>query len=331
MATSTCDGSATPVVQAEPEETANPRASNLSSRVELSQPGRQRQSVLGSRAASTATTRTSGISDKIRRCISSRSDSIAPISTEREQATAAVIPAAPGTFTVPPRRERSWLPPCIQRVHAAPWRTNIAPIPLGAPNLCPEIDTNPTGSSDKSTAIRPKHCTASRCNGILRPRSSGAKVPTSEIAPVSLLAQIRLTRAVTAGSAAARTSSGSQVPSGRKPTRTTSHPWRSRTSHTPRVQECSPWLVTIRFFPRCAATQPWIAAWMLSVPPEVRIHSIARDFVQSAKAWRARSAVSEARRPSSWREDAFPHESRIACPAASMASGQTGAVAFQSR
>ena len=330
MANKTWDGSGEPVEQADPEAMENPRSSILARSAELSAPSTIRHRVLESRLASRETTWSPGIA-QTRDSWSPSLGSGSRTPDFRERRMAACIAAAPATSTVPPRRERCWFPPWIHRDQGAPLRIRRAPDPLVDWNLWPDRETNAAGTSVRSTSILPKHWTESRWRGIFASANRRAKVPASDTAPVSLLAQIRLARAVGASKQALSTSWGSQVPSARKGSRTTSQPSASNRSSTPSVDACSPRLDTTRpLFPR-AWRHPRMAVWMLSVPPEVRIHSLGRLRVHSAKAWQVPSTISPAPRPSRCRDEEFPQKRSEASRCASIASGQGGVVAFQSR
>ncbi len=73
------------------------------------------------------------------------------------------MPAIAGTFSVPPRRLRSCLPPVRIGSSRVPRLIQSAPAPFGPLNLCAESESRSTPSARTSTEILPTDCTASVC------------------------------------------------------------------------------------------------------------------------------------------------------------------------
>ena len=90
-----------------------------------------------------------------------RGASVASLFFARRAATP--MPAIPGTFSVPPRRLRSCLPPVIVATSRVPRRIQSAPAPFGPLNLWAETVSRSTPSARTSTGILPADCTASVC------------------------------------------------------------------------------------------------------------------------------------------------------------------------
>src|SRR5699024_6863630 len=93
---------------------------------------------------------------------------LAPDATGRNRGADTVLQllasaAAPAAFTVPERIPRSCSPPCMCGVGVNSRRARSAPIPTGAPILCPEILSALTPLASKSMGTCAAACTASLC------------------------------------------------------------------------------------------------------------------------------------------------------------------------
>ncbi len=191
---------------------------------------------------------------------------------------------------------------------AARLRTTSAPIPFGAPILCPEMVSIVAGIAPTDTGTWPKACTASVWNIApaawqRRPISStGCRVPTS------LLTHITDT---TAGPAARAASSASS--------RTTPLPSTGRTSSSP-PSRATAWAAAStalcsvahtaarirRPAARAASAPPITARLSASVPPEVNTTWLGSAPTAAATLRRASSRPARAARPNRWALDGLP-------------------------
>jgi hypothetical protein len=121
MAVSTWLGETLPEEQAEPAPTSTSSRSSAISWRSAPKPGAAKQSVCGSRSAASPKMVTPAASTK-RRAASSRHSAWAESrpSSRRAISAAAPKPAIPGVFSVPARRPRSWPPPWVRALTAAP-------------------------------------------------------------------------------------------------------------------------------------------------------------------------------------------------------------------
>ena len=164
IAPSTCEGVMLPLWHAEPLEQATPCRSSAISIDSLSVPGTERLSMCGARGAPRPCTTASGtrssseVSRRSRRA-SRRAHSASFSFSVSSMAVASAM--AIGTFSVPGRRPRSCVPPKNSGASGVPRRTYIAPMHLGAPNLCPLTDNRSNGVCLASTTSLPNAWTAS--------------------------------------------------------------------------------------------------------------------------------------------------------------------------
>lgn len=199
IATSTCDGCATPAVHAEPVEHSIPLASNNINSASPSQPRKVKCALPGRRNGSRAPLRvTSSMppsTPSTSRSRNARSRALLVSSPSTEIRAAAAIPTAPATSAVPERMSRSCPPPCASGTHATSRRSSSAPTAGGPPNLCAVtlIADNPLAV--KSTGSWPTAWTASLCIGTPNSAATAANSATGCTVPTSLLAHITETRA----------------------------------------------------------------------------------------------------------------------------------------
>ncbi len=141
IAINTCEGCATPAVQADPVEHSIPLASNNINSASPSQPRKVKCALPASRIGSSAPLRqTSSISastPSTRRSRSSRNRALFSSSPSTAICAAVAIPTALATSGVPERISRSCPPPCIRGTQVTSRRSSNAPTPGGPPNLCP--------------------------------------------------------------------------------------------------------------------------------------------------------------------------------------------------
>ena len=131
-----------PAVHADPLDAQMPARSRRVRTISASRVAKRTFVVLGRRCASAPL-----IDASAKRCSnaassSTRSDSMRAASPASRSATtraAAPKPAMPGTFSVPPRRPRSWWP-LINAGSLIPLRTASAPTPFGPWSLCADSD-----------------------------------------------------------------------------------------------------------------------------------------------------------------------------------------------
>ena len=188
IASSTGDGSSVPELQADPVETAIPARSSAVSSVSPSQPSKATFKVLHTRGAFLPATRERGIPSAAA-CRRSRNAASRGASSGSEAAateSASASPTIPATFSVPPRRPRSWWPPGWSARSARPLRIQSRPAPLGPPILCAESEIRSACSS--GSGILPAACTASVWSRTPFRRQSPAISSSGESTPVSLLA-----------------------------------------------------------------------------------------------------------------------------------------------
>ncbi len=186
------------------------------------------------------------------------------------------IPTIPTTFSVPPRRPRSWCPPCSTASISIPFLTRSPPAPLRPFTLCPENVSRSTGSVSQGSGTLPVAWTASVC---MSTPASLAIAPISAMGirhPVSLFAAMTETRIVSFVSAL-RTASGSTIPWRFTGTYVTRNPCVSRNRHVFMIAGCSTCDVTMCFpaFPGRYAT-PFTARLSASVPELVMTTSSGR-------------------------------------------------------
>ena len=238
----------------------------------------------------------------------------------------------PATFSVPGLRPRSCRPPKNIGLRRTLRRTNSAPVPCGAYILWPEMLRRSQPSAATSSASLPAACTASVWNSAPAACALSASSRTGWIAPVSLLASITLTSFVPSsgavlGRSAASSAATSTMPSGVQGRKVTSTPRCASSSAACSTAWCS-MLLVIRWSP--GASRPNSAILSLSVPPEVKTISAARQFSNPATDARARSTAARARWPCWWMELALPNSSVQNGRIASSTSGSTGVVALAS-
>ena len=212
---------------------------------------------------------------------SNRSRSAAPFAAPlpaihaRAAAAAAPNPAMPVTFSVPARRSRSCGPPASTESSGVPRRIASAPTPFGPCNLCAEQVSRSVPHDAKSVGTRPTHWVASVCSSTLAARHMRAMSAMGCSTPVSLLAAIRLTSAMSlprsdSTRASASIDTSPCVSLGSHTTSAT--PSSCRRLHRSRTAECSRRLVT-NTRRRVPASAPRMARSADSVPPLVNTSS----------------------------------------------------------
>ena len=107
---------------------------------------------------------------------------------------AAPNPTAPGTFSSPARRARSWSPPTRNGSMRRPRRTISAPMPGGPPSLWAETDTRSASRAPRSRARGRQRPTASTWTGTPRCRHRSTTSATGWTVPTSWLAHWQWTR-----------------------------------------------------------------------------------------------------------------------------------------
>ena len=118
-------------------------------------PSTPRQTMWGSRAAVSpkATTPSTASAPSKHRSVRARSRPLRR--RRRPRPRAAPKPTMAGTFSMPPRRARSWSPPTSSGSSRRPRRTSRAPTPLGPPSLCALTDIRSAPRSSKSIGTWP--------------------------------------------------------------------------------------------------------------------------------------------------------------------------------
>ena len=134
---------------------------------------------------------------------------------------AAAMATIPATFSVPARLPRSWAPPSIRLNRGMFFRQYRAPTPLGAWNLWPEMDSISMFIFSTSMGMWPAACTASVWKGMPFSRHRAPISVMGCTVPISLLANMMVTRQVSSRMAAA-TSSSRTTPSSCTSSRVTS-------------------------------------------------------------------------------------------------------------
>src|SRR6201999_2815115 len=167
IASSTCDGWATPAVHAEPVEHSTPLASSSISSESPSQPRKVKCVLPGRRASPVAPLRyTSSIVDSTPSISRSRKICTRALLAARPSIAtlaAAAIATAPATSGVPERTSRSCPPPCSSGTQLVSRRSSSAPTPVGPPNLWAATLIADSPLAAKSTGIWPTAWTASLC------------------------------------------------------------------------------------------------------------------------------------------------------------------------
>ena len=283
IATSTCDGRATPAEQAEPVETSTPAASSSSSSESPSQPGKEKCALPGSRSAGVAVVaRASGTAASTRRDeVVAQRRAAAPRSRAGGRprgVVAAASPASAGVSKVPERTSRSCPPPCSSGVQATSRPSSSAPAPSGPPSLWPVRVSASTPLAAKSTGQLTDGLHGVGVQRHARPRGrASASAATGCTVPTSLLAHITVTSATSSPSAACEhlgVHAAERVdlepgdlrrPRGRPATR------RRRGRRGARRAEAST-RVRRGSAARRAQNSPLTARLSLSVPPPVKTH-----------------------------------------------------------
>ena len=121
------------------------------------------------------------------------------------------MPAIAGRFSVPARMPRSCAPPQIRLCSGVPRLAYSTPTPLGPWNLWADRESMSTGNCDRSIGTCPTACTASVWNSTPFSRQTAPISAMGSTVPISLLANITLTRQVS-GRIAACTASGVTIP-----------------------------------------------------------------------------------------------------------------------
>ena len=299
--------------------------------------------VFQSRSAPAALTTASGTAAHT--AASNRSRSAAPrarpspASHAIAASAAAPMPAMPGTFSVPPRRSRSCGPPITCGATRTPLRTQSAPMPFGPWNLCAAKLARSTGIERSSQGMRPTHCVASVWKRTPVALHSAPIPAIGCTAPVSLLAHITLTSAIS-GARASRISAScprSALPAASQRSHTTSAmPRPASASHASRTALCSVFMVTSTRRPcwpcSCSAcSEPSIASVAPSVPPLVKTISRSPAPTSRATDSRASSTVRRASIPARCTLDGLPHPRTSESVTAATTSGRGCVVALQSR
>ena len=105
---------------------------------------------------------------------------------------------APATFSVPERRPRSCPPPCSTGSSGTRPRTMSAPVPLGAPTLCPASESASTPRASSESGSQPAACTASVCMSAPAACAMAASSAIGCTVPISLFASWMETSVVSA-------------------------------------------------------------------------------------------------------------------------------------
>ena len=182
MASSTLLAPTLPDVQAAPALTATPsRSRRMTSRLRRLA-GQRRDTRCWRRAAAPRPTNDSivGVAAMTPASSLSRRAAMrcAASASRPTSAAAAPKPTMPATFSVPPRRRRSWPPPLTKAGRLTPSRTIRAPTPRGPPSLCAETTSVSAPSSAKFSGRRPGACTASMCSATPCSRARAAASAT---------------------------------------------------------------------------------------------------------------------------------------------------------
>ncbi len=198
-------------------------------------------------------------------------------------------------------------------------------------------------SARKSVGILPTHCVASVWNRTPASRHMRAAAGASSSAPVSLLAHISDTSAISPARALSIDSSAprSAAPSACGSQCTAQSPRDSSSVTHSRTALCSSRVVTTS---GCTAGAPAAAdravhasidpriAWLQdSVPPEVKTTSRGVQPTSEATDSRASSTACRAAMPTWWMLEGLPHPLRMASTIASITAGDGAVVALWSR
>jgi hypothetical protein len=297
-----------PDAQAAPDDTATPSRSSAWSRTSPAVPSNSTERVLGSTRSGGPLRCTCGIFASMPAHSPSRSAAQAAarsVSSFSASAQATPSPTIPATFSVPPRRRPSWPPPSRSGAKTASRRATRQPTPLGPPSLWAERESQSTGTSRRSTGILPTAWVASTWIGTPRAFTRRAMSAMGCTTPVSLLAQIRDTSAVS-GSRASATSSAERSPSASTSSRVIRQPRDSRSSRGASTEGCSTLeLTTWRPRPSAGATAHSVVLFD-SVAPAVKITSPGSTPSSDATWSRAPSTSARAALPSACTLEGLP-------------------------
>ena len=177
----------------------------------------------------------------------------------------------PATFSVPARLPRSCAPPSMMLTSGIFFFAYSTPTPLGAWNLWPDIESMSMFIASTSMGVWPAACTASVWKGMPLSRQSAPISAMGCTVPISLLANITVTRQVS-GRIAASTSSRRTTPSSWTSSSVTSKPSFCSFESVCSTAWCSNFVEIRCFLPlraptRAADTMAWLSA---SLPPEVK-------------------------------------------------------------
>jgi hypothetical protein len=231
------------------------------------------------------------------------------------------------------RRPRSCDPPKKSGSSGVPRRMKNAPIPLGAPTLCPLTEAKSNGILRASTSTLPNACTASVWNRPPAALVSSASSAIGWITPVSLLIHITEQSARSPAVSFALASPRSTVPAGSTASSRSSAPSLAAWCTACNTALCSIGVDTTTVFP-CALRirqPPSTARLSPSVPPDVKQTSSGAAPRQLATRSRASSRAARASRPQRCVLDGLPKRGPKKGVMASRTSGRTGVVAAWSR
>ena len=214
IASSTWLGSREPDVHALPEEAQIPLSSRRSRSDSPSMPSKQKFTLPGSRCTASPFRAECGISESpaIRRSLAALMRAAFSCILPAVSLSAAAIPTIEATFSVPARFPRSCAPPSIKLVRRTPLFAYKKPIPFGPWNLCAEEESMSILSSCTLIGTWPTACTASVWNSTPRLRQIAPISRMGWIVPISLFANMIVTRHVSSRIAFS-TSSGRTRPS----------------------------------------------------------------------------------------------------------------------
>ena len=182
-----------------------PRSSSSRSRLSPSMPSKQKFTLPGSRLTGSPLRAEWGICDNPAISLSRRADTFVVFSSMWAQASsrAAAMPTMAGMFSVPARLPRSWAPPSMRLDSGIPCRAYSTPAPLGPWNLWAERDSRSIFCAFTSMDRWPAACTASVWNRTPRSRHTAPISGMGRTEPISLLAYMMVTRAVSSRMASA--------------------------------------------------------------------------------------------------------------------------------
>ena len=191
--------------------------------------------------------------------------------SEQASSNAAAIPTIAGRFSVPARFPRSCPPPSIRFVKNTPVFAYSTPIPFGPLNLCADKDSMSTWSSSTLMGRWPTACTASVWNNTPFCLHTAPISRIGWIVPISLLAYITVTSAVS-GRIAFSTCAGLTIPFSPTSRSVISKPSFSNFFNVCKTAWCSNAVEIICIFPcllpiAAADKIAWLSA---SLPPEVK-------------------------------------------------------------